>query len=102
MVLLYDKTPEEVWLLNKHEIERRLYKLVGLNSFATKTSNYGRLSLVHHQEARPSSEIKLKNGSFQAGENFRPGILLLHTQFNALIAGVDFEINDLGEITRLK
>ncbi len=101
MVIPYEKKPEEVWSLNQHEIELRLYKIVGLNSFATKTSSYGRIALVHHQDARPSSEIKIKNGSFQAGEEFRPGILLLHTQFNALVEGIDFELNDLGEIRRI-
>jgi len=26
---------------------------------------------------------------------------MLHSQFKALVQGVDFDINDLGEITRL-
>jgi CRISPR-associated endonuclease Csn1 len=60
------------------------------------------ISLVHHQDARPSSEIKLKNGAFRTSDEFRPGIKMLHTQFKALIAGVDFELNDLGEIKRLR
>ena len=62
--------------------------------------NYGTIELVHHQDARPSTEIKKKNGSFCVGEEFRFGIKMLHTQFRALVQGVDFEINDLGEIRR--
>ena len=102
MVLLYEKNPEEVWDLDAIRILRRMYIITGLSSMIIQTNAYGIISLVHHQEARPSSEIKLKNGAFKASEEFRPGIKMLHTQFKALVAGEDFEINDLGEITRLK
>ena len=76
--------------------------MIGLNSFQSGTSVYGRISLVHHQDARPSGLIKLKNGAFSSSEEFRSGILLLHGQFKALVEGVDFELNDLGEISRLR
>lgn len=102
MVILYEKNPDEVWQLSKQELQQRLYKVTGLNSFQSGSKVYGRISLVHHQDARPSTEIKLKNGAFSSTEEFRPGILMLHGQFKALINGVDFEINDLGEITRKK
>lgn len=102
MVLLYESNPDEIWRLDKQELQKRLYKVTGLNSFQSGTSAYGRISLVHHQDARPSSEIKLKNGAFLSSEEFRPGILMLHGQFKALVAGEDFVLNDLGEITRLK
>ena len=59
---------------------------------------YGVLSLVFHQEARPSKDVTLKNGAFQAGEATRAGITLLHTQFKALVQGYDFEMDDLGKI----
>ena len=62
---------------------------------------YGTLSMVYHQDARPSTEIKLIKGVFHAAEEFRPGIKMLHTQFKALVQGVDFELNDLGEIKNL-
>ncbi len=58
--------------------------------------------MVHHQDARPSTDIKLKNGAYCEGEELRPGIIMLHTQFKALVAGVDFDLNDLGEIKRLR
>ena len=63
--------------------------------------DFGTIELVHHQDARPSTDIKKKNGEFKSGEEFRSGIKLLHTQLRALVQGVDFEINDLGEIRRL-
>ena len=102
MVLLYEKNPDEVWQLDNAGFQERLYKVTGLNSFKSGTKYYGRISMVHHQDARPSTDIKLKNGAYIDGEVFRPGIIMLHTQFRALIDGVDFELNDLGEIRRLK
>ena len=101
MVLLYEESPEEVWDLDRNGLVKRLYKVVGLSSMVISSYNYGTISLVHHQDARPSTEIKLKNGVYKASEEFRPGIKMLHTQFKALVQGVDFEINDLGEIRRL-
>ena len=62
---------------------------------------YGTIEMVHHQNAKPSSEIKKINGEYSSNEEFRSGIKMLHTQFKALIQGIDFEINDLGEIRRL-
>lgn len=56
----------------------------------------------NHEEARLSKEVKAKNGAFKQGENLRPAIVMLHTQFNALVQGYDFEIDELGEIKRLK
>ena len=102
MVLLYEKNPEEVWMLSKQELQKRLYKVTGLSSMLISSYNYGTIGLLHHQEARPSSDVKQKNGVFVSGEDFRSGIKLLHTQFKALIQGFDFEINDLGEILRLR
>ena len=102
MVLLYEKNPEEVWTLSNQELQKRLYKVTGLSSMLISSYNYGTIGLVHHQEARPSSDVKQKNGVFVSGEDFRSGIKLLHTQFKALVQGFDFDINDLGEIQRLR
>ena len=57
--------------------------------------------MVYHQDARPSTEIKKINGEFKSGEEFRAGIKMLHSQIRALVQGVDFEMNDLGELRRL-
>lgn len=102
MVLLYDSRPEEVWELSAADLQKRLYKVTGLSSMIISSYNYGTIGLVHHQEARPSADVKLKNGVYITGEELRPGIKLLHTQFKALVQGLDFEINDLGEIRRLR
>lgn len=102
MVLLYENNPEEVWDLDRKNLQKRLYKVTGMSSMVLRGKDfYGTIELVHHQEARPSSEVRKKNGSFQHNEEFRPGIKMLHTQFNALVQGIDFRINELGEIRRL-
>ena len=102
MVLLYEKSPEEIWLSDKKAWQRRLYKVTGLSSLVISSYVYGTISLIHHQEARRSSEVKLKNGAYASNEELRSGIKMYHTQINALVEGVDFVLNDLGEIKRLR
>lgn len=101
MVILYENHPEEVWELDKKNLQKRLYKVTGMSSMVVSNHPYGTIEMTHHQDARPSSEIKKKNGAYRSNEEFRPGIKMLHTQFKALVQGVDFELNDLGEIRRL-
>lgn len=95
MVLLYEETPEEVWELDNAGKQKRLYKVTGLRK------ERGRIVLTHHQVAKPSSEVTEKDGAYKQNEEFREGIRMSHIQFRALVAGVDFEINDIGEIKRL-
>lgn len=101
MVLLYEDNPDEIWELDRKNLQKRLYKVTGLSSLVIKTYVYGTIVLVHHQEARPSTEVKQTSGVYKSSDEFRSGIKLYHTQFNALVQGVDFEINDLGEIRKL-
>lgn len=101
MVLLYENSPEEVWELDRKNLQKRLYKVTGMSSLVIQKYVYGTIVLVHHQEARPSTEVKQTNGVFKSSDELRAGMKLYHTQFNALVQGVDFEINDLGEIRRL-
>ena len=101
MVLLYENSPEEVWELDRKNLQKRLYKITGLSILVVSSNKYGRIYMVHHQDARPSTEIKCTNGAFVSDGEFRSGMMLLHTQFKALVQGIDFEINDLGEIRRL-
>ena len=54
------------------------------------------------EEARPATEIKAKNGAYVQNEDFRPSIRMYHTQLKALVQGHDFDINELGEIKRLR
>ncbi len=107
MVLLYEKNPEtEIWLGTKADLSPRLYKVSGFTSLkvlsANKYREYGRINLTFQQEARSSSEVKAQSDAYKNGEPFRPAILMLHTQIKALVEGVDFEINESGEIKRLR
>lgn len=104
MVLLYEKSPDEIWDASLTEINKRLYKVVGLSAMRMKGRNvdYATIKLKQHEDARLSTELKAKNGAFKQGEELRPSIIMLHTQLNALVQGYDFEINELGEIKRLK
>lgn len=101
MVLLYENSPEEVWELDRKNLQKRLYKVTGMSSLVIQKYIYGTIVLNHHQEARPSTEVKQTSGVFKSSDDFRSSIKLYHTQFKALVQGVDFEINDLGEIRRL-
>ena len=58
------------------------------------------IDLKHHQEARQAKDIKPKKGAYTENETLRPCIRLRHTQFKALVEGVDFEFNVLGEIKK--
>ena len=102
MVLLYENGPEEVWELDRRNLQKRLSKVTGMSSMVIQGKyEFGTIEMVHHQNAKPSSEIKKVNGEYKSDEGFRPGIKMLHSQIKALVQGVDFEINDLGEIRRL-
>ncbi len=99
-VLLYEDAPEEINFDNQQDLVRRLYKVVGFSSMTITGNDYGVLSLRHHQDAQQAKDVKFKNGKYQQNEALRQGITLLHTQFKALVEGIDFEFNILGEIKR--
>lgn len=99
MVLLYENSPEEVWQLEPRMLQKRLYIISGLG-IHSPTSIL--ITLIHHQDARQKKDIIVKKGAFHASEEFRSGIAIYHTQFKAILAGVDFELNDLGEVKRLR
>lgn len=101
-VLLYENSPQEIWDATPQELQRRLYKVSGISSMTVRKNSYGRIILQHSQEARPSGEIKAIAGAYKCGEDKRAAIFMIHTQFNALIDGVDFKLDILGKIIRLK
>ncbi len=103
MVLFYENSPEELYECSKSELVKRLYKVTGMSTLTIKRQNgkidqYGSLSLRHHQEAKPATDLKAKNGVWKKGEEYRPIITLLHTQLNAYVEGYDFELTVTGEI----
>ena len=95
MVIFYDNNPEEVWDYDRKTLQKRLYKITQMSL------TDGRMVLVHHQEARPTKELVLQMGSYSYDGNLKPMIRIRFNQFKALVQGVDFKINELGEIKRL-
>ena len=102
MVLFYEKSPKELYNCSVEELSKRLYKVIGLSSTTTVTGNkeyyFGRLDFRHHMEARRTSDLSLKKGSWKAGEDFRPLVGMLHSQFSAYVEGYDFYITSTGQI----
>ena len=95
MVLFYEHSPEEIYEADAKELRKRLYKLTKMSSMG---DSYGTIVFRHHQEARPAGELKAKNGAYKSNEEFRPLIIMLHTQLNALVEGHDFELTVTGEV----
>jgi len=96
-VLLYEESASEINFDNIKDLSKRLYKVTGL-SYLPVGKGFGIIVMRHHQEARMASEFKTKNGAYKNGEGYRASILMLHTQFNALVEGEDFIITPLGDI----
>lgn len=99
-VVLYENSPKEIDFNNVKDIAKRLYTITGL-SYLPVGKGYGSIVMKHHQEARISKEISVKNGAYKENESYRSAILMLHTQLLALVEGQDFIITPLGEIKLL-
>lgn len=97
-VILYETSPEEIVLSDKADISKRLYVITGL-SYLPVGTGYGSIVMRHHQEARMAKDVAVTKGSYKSSDEYRGCIFLYHTQFNALVEGIDFEINALGEIS---
>ena len=91
MVLLYEDSPEEVWAV-REEWSKRLYKVTGF-------WNDGRIVVTKHTEARQSSDVIATSKDFAVGDAKGR---YSYSKIKALVQGYDFEINELGEITRLR
>lgn len=98
MVLFYETSPEEFDECTKADLVKRLYKVTGFSTLTVSNNSYGRMTLKYHQEARQAGELKGKNGAWKIGEEYRPVIGILHTQFNAIVEGYDFDLTVTGEI----
>lgn len=97
-VLLYEKSPDEVQSLDYKELAKRLYYVSGLSTLNIGKYSYGIIILRFHQESRMFKDLKVVGGEYVSGEQYRPIVKLLHSQFKALVEGQDFEITELGEI----
>ncbi|SHE84934.1 CRISPR-associated endonuclease Csn1 [Mariniphaga anaerophila] len=102
MVVLWENSPEEVWDLTVAEINKRLYKIVGLSQQIIQGKYFfGTIVMRHHKEASSASDLKTSDGKFEKNESYKAQRKMNHNQFNALVEGVDFKIDPLGNIKRI-
>lgn len=96
-VILLQSDSEEIDIYDKDDIARRLY-------YVAVMMGDGRLVLRYHQDARDAKVLskECKAGAYIKGEPYRASIRLSLSDFHALIEGIDFNINALGEVTMLK
>jgi len=92
MVIFYKETKEEVWDYSQKEKDRNLY-------YVSVIESDGRVTFKYHQEARQDKELP-RNASDTS--DIRPKIRVGLASAKILVQGYDFEINELGEIKRLK
>ena len=92
MVIFYKETKDEVWDYSQKETVRNLY-------YVSEIESDGRVTFKYHQEARQDKELP-RNASDTS--DIRPKIRVGLASAKILVQGYDFEINELGEIKRLK
>jgi CRISPR-associated endonuclease Csn1 len=92
-IILLQSDDEQVNLADKEDLARRFY-------FVAVMQKDGRIVLRYNQEARDATTLKKerKSGAFRVGEQYRSEIMLSLSDFHALVEGVDFKINVIGEI----
>ncbi len=104
-VILYENHPDEIDFRNLKDVNRRLYKVIGLSILRIKQNSheytYGKISMRHCQEARNAKELKDCMSPYINGTDYKPCLSMYHSYFKALVEGVDFEMNVLGEIKLL-
>ena len=98
MVLFYENSPKELYECSRAELSKRLYKVKGLCDKKTGNNRTAYITMIHHQEARPDSDLVIKKGVFIANEEYRPIIEQSHNQLNIIVEGYDFELTVTGEI----
>lgn len=91
-VLLYEKSPEEIYNASAAELCRRLYVV-------TMIKTDGRVNLRYSQYTRAGKGVA---GDYKTGELLRPHIMVSSSKFKALIQNQDFTIDVLGKIKFLK
>ena len=102
LLILWEKSPDEVWDLDLVDLTKRFYKVVGLSIQSIQNKyNYGITTMRHHQEASATTNLKIQDGLFSENELYIAQRKLNHNQLNALVEGYDFKINILGQIEKI-
>lgn len=92
IVLMYDKSPDEIWELKNDEMVKRLYRLA-------KFDAQGRLTFRPHSEAKSASTLKeVYSVDFK---NLNEQIRLQVSKLNILVEGINFKITLTGKIEKM-
>ena len=91
MVLFYEHSPEEIRFKDKKDLSKRLY-------IVTSIAKDGRVKFLHHQTATATG-IQSSPSPFTNDGEHQPYYRLSASNIKVLVAGIDFDINILGEIT---
>lgn len=91
MVLFYEHSPKEIRFKDKKDLSKRLY-------IVTSIAKDGRVKFLHHQAATATGIQSSPNPFTNDGE-YQPYYRLSASNIKVLVAGIDFDINILGEIT---
>ena len=92
LVIFFKETKEEVWEYSQNEIVRNLY-------YVSVIESDGRVTFKYHQEARQDKELPRNDNKTS---EMRSKIRISLASAKILVQGYDFEINELGEIKRLR
>ena len=92
LVIFFKETKEEVWEYSQNEIVRNLY-------YVSVIESDGRVTFKYHQEARQDKELPRNDNKTS---DMRSKIRISLASAKILVQGYDFEINELGEIKRLR
>lgn len=94
-IILLESDDEEIDFADSRELSARMY-------YVAIMKKDGRLILRYNQEAREASILAKESraGAYKKTDDYRSQITLSLSDFHALVEGVDFEINVLGEVKR--
>jgi hypothetical protein len=99
-VLLFEKTPVEIWEKPYSEnLTRRLYLITGINS-DTRMNFLIHNSTGYGNAANKSEKLVLRGGEY-SHENIFPFHRISSSKVNALIEGIDFRLTYDGKLIKL-
>lgn len=92
MVIFYNETVDEVWEYSSADFAKNLY-------YVSVIESDGRVTFKYQQEARQDKELPR---TASESMDIKPKIRIGLATAKILVQGYDFEINELGEIKRLR
>ena len=94
-IILVQSDDEDIDLTDSKDVSARLY-------YVAIMEKDGRIMLRHNQEAREAKLLRQEtcSGAYKKSDPYRSQRRISLSDFHALVEGVDFDINVLGEIIR--